>query len=686
MLKKVGVIVFTLVQSFIVVGQEIPLHTEQQLENQTDATQEETEDDTYWQELEQFKKNPVNINTAEEDELKQLRLLSDLQIHTLITYRHLLGKLINLYELQSIPGWDIGTIKKILPFVSVSIPVSVTDIKNRFSGGEHTLLLRVSQVLEKAKGFDNSNGTAAYKGSPQRIFFRYRYTYKNLLQFGVLGDKDAGEQFFSGAQKKGFDFYSAHLFARKLGLVEALALGDFTVNMGQGLVQWQGLAFKKSAAVLGVKRQSAVLRPYSSAGEFYFHRGAGITLRKKQLEATAFISFRQLNANVTTGELSNEDVVSSFLTSGLNRTDNELSDKNRLAQITFGGNIIYRGAGWHAGVNSVAYQFSLPVQKRDEPYNLYALSGRQWYNTSIDYSYTYKNIHFFGEAAVDKNTATALINGMLLSVDTRVDVTLLHRKISKAYQAINGNAFTENTNPANETGLYAGICIRPSAGWRIDAYGDIYTFPWLKYLVDGPSRGSDFLAQLTYTPNRQVEVYSRFRTESKQGNQGVLEAEGRGMGSATNYLAFLPKKSWRTQVGYKVNSVITIRNRVEMLWYDKKGPEQENGFLIFFDLLYKPMLKPLSGVLRLQYFETGGYNSRLYAYENDVLYSYSIPAFFDQGYRYYLIINAEAGKKLSFWLRWGQTILQNRPTSGSGMDEIPGNKRTELKLQVRWVL
>src|SRR6185503_7473909 len=101
----------------------------------------------------------------------------------------------------------------------------------------------------------------------------YRYSYKNLLQYGLVGDKDAGEQFLKGAQHSGFDFYSFHLFARNVGVIQSLAIGDFTVNMGQGLIHWQGLAFKKSAATMSIKRQSAVLRPYNSAGEFYFHRG-----------------------------------------------------------------------------------------------------------------------------------------------------------------------------------------------------------------------------------------------------------------------------------------------------------------------------------------------------------------------------------------------------------------------------
>lgn len=679
-MRKLFIIVFLIHLSFFVLGQEIPVATEQQLENLTDANEGETEDDTYLLELEQFRRNPINLNTADGEELKLLRIVTDLQIVNFLSYRNIFGKFISIYELQAIPSWDISTIKKILPFVTTATPVSLKDeAGRRFKDGEHSFLLRGIQVLEKSRGFDKTTSGTKYIGSPQRVMFRYRYTYKNLLQFGLVGDKDAGEQFFKGAQSKGFDFYSFHLFARKIGIIQSLAIGDFTANLGQGLIQWQSLAFKKSVDVLGIKRQSAVLRPYNSAGEFYFNRGAGITIKKGKIESTVFASVRKLSANFVADTVNNEDFVSSFLTSGYNRTPNEIADRNNLRQTSFGGNVLLRNNRWHVGVNGVYYNFSLPVQKREEPYNRYAISGKNWYNFSVDYSYTYKNIHLFGEAAADKESNTAFINGLLVSVDPRVDLSFVQRTISKGYQSVNGNAFTENTYPTNETGFYAGISIKPAIGWRIDAYGDIYKFPWLKYLVDAPSYGKDFLTQITFTPNRQVEIYTRFKSETKQANQSDNN-------TVTNFLVDLPKQNWRTQLSYKINTSITLRSRIELLWFDKKGGNEANGFLSFFDFVYRPMLKPFSGLLRVQYFETDDYNSRIYAYENDILYGYSIPAFFDKGYRYYLNLNYDLGKKISVWLRWAQTIYQNRSSVGSGLDEIPGNRRTEVKFQVRWLI
>ncbi len=661
-------------------GQVIPPVTEQQLENLTDVDQAETEDDSYLQQLSYYSRHPLNLNIADATELKELRVLTDLQIENFLTYRRLLGRFISVYELQAVPSWDIETVRKLLPYITISSVLSpAAAFAERFSGGDHSLLVRVSQVLERSRGFDKSTSGTKYLGSPQRIFFRHRYTYKNTLQYGLVGDKDAGEQFFRGAQRQGFDFYSLHLFARRIGSIQALALGDFTVNMGQGLIQWQSLAFKKSVDVMGIKRQSPVLRPYNSAGEFYFHRGAGITIKKGRIESTAFVSLRKLSANFVADTVNNEDFISSFLNSGYHRTPNEVADRNLLTQTAFGGNIQYKGDRWQVGVNAVHYKFSKPVRRRDEPYNYYAISGNNWTNVSIDYSYTYRNLHFFGEAAADRNFSKAFINGLLLSVDAAVDVSLLHRTISKEYQAVYGNAFTENTYPTNETGFYSGISIRPAQGWRVDAYADVFKFPWLKYLVDAPSSGTDFLVQLTYTPNRQTELYTRFRNETKQANQS-------GNSTVTNFLVKIPRQSWRTQVMHKINTAWTIRNRAELLWFDREGENRSTGFLMYADVLYRPMLKPLAAGLRLQYFETDDYNSRIYSYENDVLYSYSIPAFFDKGYRYYLNLNYDIGKQLTVWLRWAQTIFQNRRTVGSGLDEISGNRRTEIRVQLRWML
>jgi hypothetical protein len=341
-------------QGMTVMAQERPEPVnEQQLEMQAEREEGVPEDDTQWQQLAYLQKHPLNLNAATDNELKALRLLTDLQIGNFLMYRQQLGALIHIYELQAIPGWDVTTIKRLLPYVTVSDQKSITArLGERFSHGEQTALLRFAATVNNSP--EHKKQTDTYLGSPAAVLFRYKYNYKNLLQYGLTGDKDAGEQFFKGVQKNGFDFYSFHFFARKLGIIQSLAIGDFTVGFGQGLIQWQGMAFKKSAEVLMIKRQGPALQPYNSAGEYNFHRGIGITLQKKTAQLTLFGSVRKLSANlVSDSALSGVENISSILTMGYYRTAAELNDRYNVQCITAGGSVKVANNRSHIGINAV---------------------------------------------------------------------------------------------------------------------------------------------------------------------------------------------------------------------------------------------------------------------------------------------------------------------------------------------
>lgn len=662
-------------------AQEIPA-AEQQIENLTEVDDAETEDDSYLQSLQHYRKNKLNLNNATETELKEFPFLSSLHIANFLNYRKLFGRLINLYELQAVPSWDEEAIQKLHPYIMIGSAVTVQqDFKQRFSGGEHSILLRLTYVLEKAEGFRRKNDTSAtsfYPGGRERMLFRYKYIYRNLLQYGITAEKDPGEQWFKGAQKYGFDYYSAHLFIRNVGIIKNLAIGDYTVNMGQGLMQWQSLAFRKSVEITNIKRQASILRPFNSTSEYFFNRGAGITLEKNHFQLTGFASFRKVSGNIFADTLNADDYFSSLITSGLHRTKNEQADKNAVQMNSFGGNFSYNNNNLHVGLNAVHFQFNPPYKRDDQPYNNFAFRGKRLTNLSIDWSYTWRNLHWFGEAANHNSNYYAMMSGLLMVVDPKIDLSVVYRNIETGYQSIFGNAFTESTFPTNEKGLFAGTSIKPTSKWKLDAYMDLYRFPYLRFRVDAPSNGADYLVQLTHRPNKQIEIYTRYRQESKAINftaYGELN---------TALVSPVSRKNWRTQLQYKVSPSITLRYRLDAMWYDLKGPLESRGFLTFFDIFYKPEQKPFAGNLRLQYFETDSYDSRIYAYENDVLYGFSIPAFSDKGYKYYMNINYDVSKKLSFWLRWAQLLYADRSIVGSGLDEIAGNRRTELKMQMMW--
>ena len=662
----------------VVWAQEVPLRTQQQLEVLAEALEADPEDDQWLQQLEEFRKHPLSINKATAEELRSLRLLTDLQVWNLLQYRQKLGALVDVYELQAVPGWDVSLIQRLLPFITVREDLVVREtLRRRLKEGSHNFLLSMARVLETQKGY-RALSANRYLGSPDHVQFRYQYRHKNLLQYGLAGDKDAGEPILRGAQRGGFDFYSFHLFARKLGAVKALALGDYTANLGQGLIQWQALAFAKSAEVINIKRQADVLLPYSSAGEFYFNRGAGLTLQKGKMEATVFASYRKLSGNYTQDSVNGAEAVTSIQPSGYHRTEAEMEDRNRVEQMVVGGNLALKQARYSVGVNAVHTHLSIPLKKRDEPYNRYSIRGKDWANYSLDYGVTYKNAHFYGEAAVDGQFHKAFIQGLLASVHAKVDVSLLYRNIEPGYQSFSGRSFTENAMPTNEQGFYTGITIRPSPLYKIDAYADFYRFPWLKYRVDAPSAGRDYSVQLTYQPRKGLEVAFRHRNEQKSLNV---------LGPDTVQYVLRPqlRQNWRLHMAYQLNRVFELRARTELVRFSLEGGGKENGFSAFLEGVCRQSAK-LSANLRLQYFSTDGYNSRIYAYESDILYHFYIPATFYRGARYYLRVNLDAGKKVSFWLKWAQTFFKNLKTIGSGLDEIEGSNRSEIKAQMLFVL
>ena len=655
--------------SALAAAQEVPVNTEQQLEN---LGEENIEDDALLQQLSFFQKHPLNLNTATAEELSLLRLLTGLQVQNLLSYRKVFGRLLHLYELQAVPGFDLLTIQKLLPYIMVGEAQTVKEtFATRWKGGARYAFVRFGRTLERSKGYDTSLPTH-YLGKPFHLQMRAVYQYKNLLYYGLVADKDAGEAFFRGAQKNGFDFYSVHFFVRNLGRVKALAIGDYALNLGQGLIHWQSLGFGKSAAVTMLKRQAPVLLPYRSAGEYFFNRGVAATVQLGPLQATAFVSVKAFSGNLAVDSMAH---FTSFNTSGYHRTRLEVEDRNKLTHFSGGGALSFTSDRVKLGVNTVIHRFSLPLQKRDEPYNRFALTGSAHFLGSIDYSYTYRNVHLFGEVATDSHLHPAMVHGALVSADPKVDLSFFYRNIAASFQSPFGNAFTETTLPGNEHGFYMGIQLRPRAGWQLAAYADFFHFPFLKYRVSSPTRGSDYLAQVTYVPDKKTELYLRYRTENKPVN---------GNGQPLNYPLSFQRQNLRFHFLTQIHTQITLKTRTEMLWIKKEGLPPEEGFLSYVEASFSPLPK-LKADLRLQYFETGSYDSRLYAYETDVLYSFSIPAFFGKGYRYYLTMYYQPAKKLGFWLRLAQTAYRDRESIGSGLDEISGSRKTELKTQFRYL-
>lgn len=652
----------------------LPAAAEEQLEQHGSITA----DDTRWQQLNAYTRRKLSLNTADAAALRSLGMLTQLQINNLLTYRNLLGSLAGIYELQSVPGFDTALIYRLLPYVTTgnSLEPSYT-LHDYLHKGEHVLLLRYERQLERARGYRREDAQAPhYAGSPDQLLVRYRYNFPRCASWGVTMEKDAGEQLFRGAQRQGFDFYSAHFFLRDHNHIKAFALGDFTVNMGQGLINWQSPAFGKSAMVMHVKREGEVLHPYVSAGESLFFRGAGITLQQGSWQVTGFASLRRLDGS--TGNEDSLEYVSALVGGGYHRSATEIGKKAVLQQISAGGNVVYDNGNWRIGLNVIQHYFSSPFRKGGKPYQLYALDGDRFLNVSLDYSGNWKQLHCFGETAADAEGNIAMVNGILAGVAPGADVALVHRHYSSSYRSMYGNAFGNNSRPQNESGWYAALSLKITPRIRWEGYADLFSFPWLKYRVHSPSAGRELQTTLTFTPDKQTEVFVRYKYATGTDNAS----------SGNSYIAppaAVTRHGWRWQLSMPLNPQCKLRSRVELSYYTKAGVKQQ-GWLCFHEIQYRFPSLPLSISGRITWFGTGGSGSSVYAMDSGMGSGYSVQQYNGEGWQYTMGLKWKIRRLMNVWLRWGQATYRNAETVGSGWDLVNGPTKSTIQLQVQQLL
>jgi len=649
---------------------------------------------TLFDDLIYFSEHPLNLNVVEGDELRRLFILNEIQINNFLNHRDKFGKMLSIYELQTISGFDEIIIRKLLPFVRVKPMFELRSLKlsTMIKDGNNDLFVRYLTTIQNQKGYSpiseeelSENPNRRYLGDKSRMYFRYRYTYQNNLSFGVTGEKDPGEEFFKGTQKKGFDFYSAHLFYKGYGTINKIALGDYELNFGQGLTLWSGLAFGKSAFVMNVKKSPIGIKPYTSVDENRFMRGAAVTLSEGNMHFTAFYSNKKIDANRdgTLDTLGVEDIqsVTSFQSSGFHRTFNEIEDQDAIDEQIIGGNWSYKKRKFSLGITGYEVKYGAFLNRNLKPYNQFEFTGISNVVGGLDYSYVHQNMNFFGEFSRSKNGGVATLNGMMIALDPKLSVSVLHRYYQKQYQNLYNNAFGENSKSANENGLFVGAELKFSRKWMISGYLDKFRFPWLKFGVDAPSQGMDYLIQLTYKPTRKNEFYIRYKTKQKERNSSRPED---GEVEFTRFLATEVKHSLRLNAAYVVSPSIKLKSRVEWANYQIGDEEEQNGFLFYQDIAYKKLEFPVTFALRYALMNIGSYSSRIYAYENDLLYTWSIPAYSETGSRFYLMAKWRFYRKMDLWVRYSLWDYTHSKEISSGLNEILGNKKSEVKLQLRW--
>ncbi len=643
------------------------------------AETEETIDyESFYNDLISLTENQINLNLTTPEELEKLAFLSDMQIENLVAYLYKNTKFNTIYELQLVEGFDMTDIRRMLPFVKIGESNNRQDkiyINELLKYGKMDAIFRIDKSLEKKKGYTktiDSQGISSspYFGSPIYNSLKLNFNFKNRIALGTTMEKDAGEQFW-GSKHKGYDFYSFYFQANNILKFKTLVVGNYRASFGQGLVFNSGFGSSKSSYTLNVVSRDNGLKKFSSTDETNYFKGIGGTFKIGKSEISVFYSNKKIDADTI------DKKFKSFYRTGLHRTESEFAKKHTLTMQTMGVHSSTNLGLARLGFTAAHTILSDTLTPETAPYNLNYYSGIRQTSAGSDYRFRLGVLNAFGETAFTNNNGFATINGILFSPTSTASIVSLWRYYSPKYDTFYANAFSESTRTNNETGIYIGSELRPFINWKLSAYVDSYRFPWLKYGVNAPSTGQDYLLQADFNPKRYLSMNWRLRYEQKQQNNNFTTVR-----AIENY----SKSSIRYQLLYS-NGNFSAKNLVELNFTDSASINTKVGFAAYQDLSFTFRKTPLSIDLRCMLFDAKNYENRFYLYEKDILYAFSIPTFYGVGMRYYLNLKYELNKNLSLWLKIAHTIYGDaRTTISSGNEEIQGNKKSDIRFMFRYRL
>ncbi len=660
---------------------------QQRIEFISEQTESEELDLTdVFNQLNYYFDNPLNLNTAEVDELRALGLLTDVQVSNVLLHRTQFGKFISIYELQSLQYWDLNTIQLVLPFIKVDEKLDQLHItfKEAMKNGKFEWYARYQTTPEQKSGYATvpdsvlANSNSYYYGNADRYYTRFRYTYRTNISVGFTGEKDPGEQFFKGAQKNGFDFYSAHAYFKGGKYIQRVAVGDYLVQIGQGLNVFSGYAFGKTADIFSSKRTSNLLRPYTSVDENRFFRGGAAVLGWRKLNLLTFYSQKKIDGSGISDSLYNDlQFITTIDLSGLHRTNSEIAKRNQITETVYGSYLTYRTTRFNAGIAAVDQQYSSPLTKDSVPYNLYAFRGDRTAALSGDFNFVVKNFNFFGETSYSTHSkAFAQLYGFMAVLDPRASISVVYRNYAPGYYSFYNNGFSEGSNTQNEKGVFMGGKFALNSAWTVNAYADFYVFPWLKYLVDAPSKGQEFLVQTTYRPSKVFEVYARYR-------QQLREKNSRNSDGTITEIEPVTQRNYRLNLTYKVTEAVSLKTRLDYITIHRPSNAPEDGWSFSQDIVIRPKSSPFDLSLRYALFDTDSYDTRIYTFENNALYVFSAPSYYYQGSRAYVLLRYTFLRHCDLWVRYGTFLYADRTTLSSGAEQINGNRKSDITVQFR---
>lgn len=668
------------------------LDWQQQVEQLVDFDDEEG-GDAWEQQMEllaDLHEQKINLASATREDLEQLPFLTAEQVEQICEYLYRYGPMQSLAELAMIESLDNRTRQLLVQFVKLE----PTPSPSRREGIRDTLSINNSSIkanqaplhsegvgggflfTARVPFYERKGDQNGYLGYPYRHTLRYTMNLNSHLRFGLVGAQDSGEPFFANRNSLGYDHYALYAQLRRVGRLKNLVVGHYRLRLGLGLVMNGSMNLGKRAMLEGVGRSMTVITPHSSRMSANYLQGAAATVSlNRDLSLTAFASYRKIDAT-----LHGDTTINTLLTTGYHRTPSEMERKNNAAEWLAGTRLAWRYDRWHAGLTAVANGFDMPLQPIVQPvsasqrYREIYPEGKTFGNVSADYGYQGRRLTLSGETAMGKGGGLATLNTLSFRPVPRLRLMAVQRFYSYHYQAIHAASFGEGSRVQNESGILVGASWQASRQLQLLAYTDYAYFPWARYQASQSSHTTDHLLEMQWQ-HRQWRFFARYRLRTIQENDHSTSATSEN----TTSLITHTQHRLRLSAGYDFGRV-TTRTQLDAALSHKH--DSSRGWMLGQTIDYR--LRRLILSTHLAYFHTDDYDSRLYAYERNLRYAFSFPAYFGHGLHGSLYGSYTVNRHLSFTAKLTTTHYFDRSTIGTGLQQIDSSTQTDLDLQMSW--
>jgi hypothetical protein len=622
-------------------GQEV-------IESILDNASDEQDMQNYGDELEYFRDHPINILRPNYSELIRLPFVSPLLAESIILFSDTVT-IVTVEQLNAVSLMTPILYEQLLPFITI-------DTFDEDSIGFNFLPLsinsrtRLERRLQITDGFKNNKFLGDANGTYQRI----KINNENIEIAGLV-EKDVGEAYTDG-------LIAGYLAIKNISLLKYLVFGNYNISAGQGLVLAKNISTSKGSDATGqIRKRGSVISPSVSTDEYRYFYGSAVQFNYQNIMLTGFYSERKLPASIDTN-----GVVTSFYTSGIYRTENDLLRRNSLKEKVVGGKIDLS----FDALKTISFNLvNVGYEKQLKP-TLFDLSGKKSISAgSLSWEIPISWFITFGEAASNDGDRFSKILGVIFPVTKSFAISYHHRTYTKGYTSPFARPFGERNNIGDgELGNYLGVEIQ-NENTNVNSYVDQYKLPSITNGFE--LTGRDLLINIRQIVSRQLDFTFQMRNKTKSQIEIRFNDDFRNQ---TNY---------RIAYKFKATSQFSLSQRFEFVKvsYDPSRYKEE-GFLTFVEGIFRSTKKGLSLKTRCIFFDTHSYDSRLYQYESDVAGNFSNPPIYGKGVRWYMVAGYEFFEKFLMSFKYSETKKLDEVVLGSGDDEIQGNLDNQIALQL----